>query len=331
MKLRKCIPLLLACILSLNLISCAADSSSASTVFNASQNAKSEMSAAADYEFGVEMEEAWDEPDSESAKANDLSERKIIRTANLRYETTEYDKFLPSLSACIASYGGYLESSETYGGGIYSSYYSTRSASVTARIPTDRYDAFMAAAGDLGAVTYRSESQNDVTMSYVDTESHIRALETEYDTLLEILEKAESLEDVILLQSRISEVNYQLDSYKSQIRKYDDLISYCTVHINIDEVWRESTPNGKTLTFGERISVGLKENIRDIGEGFSDFTVWFVTSLPYLVIWAVIIVLIVLVIRLIVGKSKKKREQKVVEAYLRSQNDENQRKDKENS
>ena len=186
----------------------------------------------------------------------------------------------------------------------------------------DRDGALMESVCGLGAVTHRSESREDVTMGYVDTESRIRALETEYQTLLDILDKAESLDDVILLQSRISEINYELDSYKSQLRKYDDLISYCTVYISVSEVWRESTPNEKTLTFGEKIAVGLRENLADIGEDFSDFAVWFVTSLPYLLIWAIIIAAVVLIVRAIVRRYKKKKEKKLIEAYLRSQKNE---------
>ena len=132
------------------------------------------------------------------------------------------------------------------------------------------------------------------------------------------------------MQSRISEVNYQLDSYKSQIRKYDDLISYCTVTIDVNEVYRQTTPNEHRLTFGEKISVGLRENLLDIGEGFSDFAVWFVTSLPYILLWGAIIVLAVWIIRKIVIRHKKKKEKKLIEAYYRSHPNENKNEDQKN-
>jgi hypothetical protein len=261
--------------------------------------------------------------DSLNAGQNDLSARKIIMTASVQFETTAYDEFMSEMNACVARFGGYAESTETHGGGVWSSAAYNRSADLTIRVPADRYDEFMSAVSGLGALTYRSESREDVTMSYVDIESHIRALETEYDALLEILSKAESLDDVILLQSRISELNYQMDSYKSQLRKYDDLISYCTVHIYVNEVWRESVPNARTITFGERIVLGLKDNLKDIGEGFENFAVWFVTSLPYLLIWAVVIAAAVLIIRAIVKRHKKKKEQKLIDAYIRSRENEN--------
>ena len=274
----------------------------------------------------AEAPAAYD-PSSEKVEAsNDLASRKIIKNADLSFETTAYDEFLASLTACVGQFGGYTEASETYGGGVYSSYRSSRSAYVTLRIPADRYDGFMETVCGLGAVTHRSESTEDVTMSYTDTESRVRALETEYQTLLDILAKAESLEDVILLQSRISDVNYQLDSYKSQLRKYDDLISYCTVYVDVSEVRRESTQSEYTMTFGERIVSGLRENLLDIGEDASDFAVWFVTSLPYLLIWAVVIAAVVLIVRAIFRSHRKKKEKRQLEAYLRSQSNEKDEK-----
>lgn len=264
---------------------------------------------------------------SDSIK-NDLSSRKIIKNATLSFETKTYDEFMNLLEQCITGIGGYIESQEAYSGGIYSSR-NIRNSNIIARIPADNYNRFMNDVCNIGTVTYRSESSSDVTMSYVDTESRIKSLETEYNALLEILDKATSLDDVIMLQSRISEVTYQLESYKSQIRKYDDLISYCTVNIDVSEVWRE-TQNVEVMSFGERIVSGLQDTFYDISEDLTDFSVWLITSLPYIVIWCVVILVMIFVIRRISAsikeKHKKKKEQKLIEQYYKQTN-ENQKND----
>ena len=250
----------------------------------------------------IEAEEAMDE----SGAANDLNERKIIKTANLEYESKTYDEFLANLEKTIAQSGGYISNQSARGGGEYA-YNPQRYANLTVRIPAANYDRFMEQAAALGSLTYKSESSEDVTMSYVDTESHIRALETEYDALLTILEKADNLNDVIQLQARITEVNYQLDTYKAQLRKYDDLIAYCTVHISVSEVYRE-VKNVEKLTFGERIVTALENTFYNISDDAQDFTVDFIAALPYLLIWAVIIGIAVLMLRVIWRKLKRKHE-----------------------
>ena len=240
-----------------------------------------------------------------TAGVNDLAERKIIKNATVRYETKTYDEFFTGLTECIRKYGAYVESEESYGGSLYD-YYSTRCAYLTVRVPLATYDAFMSEACSIGTVTYKSENSTDVTMAYVDTESRITSLETEYDALLAILEKASKLEDVISLQSRISEVTYELETYKAQLRKYDDLISYCTVSIDVTEV-EKVTQNISEMTFGEKIRTGLTETFENIGSDASDFAVWFVTSLPYFLIWGVFLAAVIAVLYLLIVRCRKRR------------------------
>lgn len=257
---------------------------------------------------------------AEPPASNDLSERKIIKNASVRYETKTYDDFMNALTACIRRYGAYIESQESYGGSPYDTY-STRSAYLTVRVPLESYDTFMQEAGTIGSITYKSETATDVTMAYVDTESRIKSLRTEYDALLAILEKATKLEDVISLQSRISEVTYQLELHESQLRKYDDLIAYCTVHIDVAEV-EKVTPNVHEMTFGEKIRTGLSETFEDIGRDASDFAVWFVTSLPYFVIWGVLITAVLLLVRLRIVRRRKRTERNRNEWKLQNTTDE---------
>ena len=291
-----------------------------------------ETSAAADYAYtngstgGMSKSEIYYDapmeaaPETESVQMksgeNDLTQRKIIKTANLEYETKTYDEFMESLNREITTCGGYIASQSARGGGEYSAM-TQRYSYMTVRIPASGYDRFMEKAAQMGSLLYKSENSEDVTMNYVDTESHIRALETEYEALLTILEKAGDLNDVIKLQSRITEVNYQLDTYKSQLRKYDDLIAYCTVHITVNEVFRESPKNVEVLTFGERIAAAMEDTFLDIADDAQDFTVDFLAALPYLMIWAVILAAAVLILRVILKKIRRRYEIRRLEQLCR--------------
>ena len=315
---------LLSLVMTISLTACSSAGTYSKSSTFASDDVKYDTAAAPSYYGNGFSEEnvAYDTLSSENAAENDLSERKIIKTASLSYQTQAYDDFMDSMSRCVTSYGGYIESSEFYGNSMYSSR-SNRSAYLTVRIPAENYEKFMADAGNLGTLTRKSESQNDVTMSYVDVESHIKAFETERDSLMLLMEKSESLSDVIALQSRLTEVNYQLDSYKSQLRKYDNLISYCTVNIDVDEVVREVVAESD-MTFGERIASGLEESFVNIGEGAVDFAVWFLTSLPYIIIAALFVIAVVLIIKLIKSRKRaKKLSAKQVKEYVRQINEDN--------
>ena len=114
--------------------------------------------------------------------------RKLIKNVTIRLETKEFDAFNAELNARIAAFGGYVQSSSVDGGGYYSKN-NRRYATVTARIPAENLDIFISGVSEIANVTSKSENTNDVTLSYYDMESHVKALRSEYDTLFGILEK----------------------------------------------------------------------------------------------------------------------------------------------
>ena len=109
------------------------------------------------------------------------------------------------------------------------------------------------------------------------------------------MKKAESVEDLITIESRMSEVRYELESIESQLRTYDNQVDYSTVNIDVHEVVEYTAP--KKGTVGERIAEGLKENLADIGIFLEDATVWFVTNIPTFLLLAVFAIIIILIIK----------------------------------
>ena len=82
--------------------------------------------------------------------------------------------------------------------------------------------------------------------------------EEEQERLLSLLEQAETMEEIIALESRLTEVRYQLESMESQLRTMDNQVSYSTVYLSIEEV-EHFTPPAEKGTW-ERISTGFSEN-----------------------------------------------------------------------
>lgn len=233
-----------------------------------------------------------------------LDSRKLIKTVNLDLETKEFDAMLSTVEERVASLGGYMESLQTRNGSRYTDYRSNRFASGTARIPKDRLDDFLNAVSEVGNVTNRSESVEDVTLAYVDMESRRNTLKTEQERLLALLETAGSLEDIIILEDRLSDVRYQLESMESQLRTYDNKVDFATVYLNISEV-KELTPVEK-LSTGERISNGFMNNLKKVGNGLVEFFIWFVCCLPYFAVIGIVIGLFVGFIKFLIWRGRRK-------------------------
>lgn len=240
---------------------------------------------------------------SEAPRVADVN-RKLIKTVNLQVETEAFDELLVAVGNRTEGLGGYIEESYTYNG---SQYYGrgTRNASMTIRIPVEKLEEFLSDISEASNVISRNDSVTDVTLQYVDMESHKKALVAEQDRLLELLELAENVEDIISIESRLSEVRYQIESMESQLRTMDNQVSYSTIYLSIEEV-KQYTPVAEQ-SIGEKIVTGFQRSLVDVGNGFVNFGVGVLINLPYIVVWAVILIVIGLIVRMIIKRRHRKK------------------------
>ena len=274
---------------------------------------------AASYEY--EVAEAAEEPVSEESYVQEgagqdvvapETSRKLIKTVNILAETEDFDTLVPGLQKQVEALGGYIEYISVYD--VHSYYVEDqqvkqRCANVTARVPKEKLDGFLAQVGEQTNITSRSENVEDVTLQYVDLESHKKALVTEQERLLALMEKAETVEDIIAIEGRLSEVRYQLESMESQLRTYDNRIDYSTVELSITEVRKYSPPQEATVW--QRIQSGFMKSLDDIGFGIRDFAIRFVIDIPYIVLWLAVIAVAVIVVRILWKVWKKRRAKRV--------------------
>ena len=237
--------------------------------------------------------------------------RKLIRRMDIGVETQSFDELLSQIDAKVAELGGYIESSNTYGSSY--GYEGNRSANYTVRVPADKMDEMVTMVSENANVTRKSESTDDVTLSYVDTKSRKEALEVEQERLMALMEKAESVDAIIALETRLTEVRYQIQSMESQLRTYDNQVDYATITLSVEEVTIYTPDTQEPKSDLQRMTDGFVTSVKRVLQGIKNFLIDLVIALPYLLIWAVVIAAIVLVIRVIVKKSKKKRERKLAE------------------
>lgn len=282
--------------------------------------ASTTQSAPADiaYEYenqAVMEEDIYDEGGNASAEILDenpntsnTSNRKLIKNVDLSVETENYDALLGNLSKKVTELGGYIEYQYEYNGRIYSEYNENRNANWEIRIPVQRLDEFIVLVGDESNITNKTERITDVTLQYVDLESHKTALLTEQKRLLELLEQAENVEDLITVEQRLSEVRYELEYMESQLRLLDNKIDYSTVNLSIQEVKREIRVEENSVW--DRIRNGFVGTIYDIGDGIEDGFISFVINIPYIVIWLVVVIVLVFIFRKVIRLMKKRKMKK---------------------
>lgn len=256
---------------------------------------------------------------------------KLIWRANLEMETLDFNAAVEAMNHSVAEFGGYVESSYVEGGERLSGRTQNRYGNYTIRIPASKLDDFLNQMGSIGNVISRSKSSENITLEYADNEARKATLELEEKKLMELLGQATILEDIITLESRLSEVHYRLDGYASTLRKYDDLVDYSTVSIYINEVQKMTETKVETLP--QRISAAFSDSLYELEVFAGDLVVFLIGRSPILLIWAVVIVILVIIIRTLLKrrKNKPRKERKIpaVPTYAQPKSEENTENKKE--
>ena len=198
---------------------------------------------------------------------------KLIRRAEISIQTEQFDQSKAALDQLVAECNGYFENSSEYGGSRRD-INASRRGEYTVRVPAEKYDQFLSSTGELGYVTSKNESSEDVGERYYDTEARLKTQRTKQERLLALLEKAETMEDIITLENALSDVEYQIEQYSSELNRYDALVGFSTFNIYLNEVGRVTQEVGETASLGQRMAAGFQASVRGLGEGFQNLLIW---------------------------------------------------------
>lgn len=217
---------------------------------------------------------------------------KMIYRGSLELQTTEFERSDTEIKALTRRLGGYFEEQSTRNrSGGY------RSASYTVRVPAERFEEFLGQAGDICTVVYQTQSADDVSEYYYDMESRLETAKIKLDRLQALLARAEVMEDIITLESAISETEYQIERLSGEKRHYDSLIGYSTINVALDEVYRVAEPETAPLTFGQRIGAAFREGLRNFGGAMENLAEWLAYSWLTLLVIVLIVLMAVKLIR----------------------------------
>lgn len=328
-KIRILAILLAVALLALSLTACASGKSaqyadSADSVMTT--ETASAPAAEAPMEESVEAQEAKADGSAFSTTANDVTEdaapeadvadaaSKIIYSANLQAQTTDFDAAIAALDKQITAFGGFIERSDISGDTQYNNDGTTtvvnRWADYTIRVPAAKFEEFLRQTEGLGNVTSVSRYAENVTSQYTDYEARLSSLRTQEERLLAMLEKSEDVESLIALEQRLSDVRYELESIERNLRNLDLQISYSTVNLYLEEVEIYTPTVSVQRTFSEKLSDAFSDGWTGFVRGLQYFCLGLASSLPGLVLFVLIVLAIFFIVRKILRTVKQRRAAK---------------------
>lgn len=319
--MKKIISIILAVILTLSLCACGKSASQAakSEGYYPEPAAESYAAAAtADYDMSyAEYEEAAMEApaaayggfaaDNSAAdvkvqenETSAINPDKIIYSANAQLETTEFDVTIQKLAELIEACGGFVESSSVNGANYYSQshgYTVNRSANYTIRIPSAVFSSVMGSLPTLGNVPYTNTYTENISAQYYDVQARLEAYKTQEKRLLEMMEIAGTVEDVITIEDRLTEIRYEIESMQSKLNNWDRKVSYSTLYLDVIEVEEYTPGTTEKVSYLEKLSAAVKRGLKGVADFFADFLLWLLEALPTLIILGILAWILIAVIK----------------------------------
>lgn len=207
------------------------------------------------------------------------TDRKLVRTADLTIRTNAFDDSVSHVQKQLDQMGGYIENLYQYGENV-------RRLSLSMRVPSEKLDEFLASLEGAGRVTDRSESTTDMTVQYTDNQARLETLYQKRDRLNELLLKAETVPDLIEIESAIADTQYQIDSYETSQRSIDRQVDMSAVSLTLME--QEQTVVNQELTLAERIRAGFENSVHWLID-FGRYVIVFVVMIsPVIAVAAVV-------------------------------------------
>lgn len=235
-------------------------------------------------------------------------ERLIIRNGNISVQaedTRAAQEKIEGMVARMASEGAFVVSREEYGGSDVRSPY----ISMNIRVPVGRFDEamdFIAGLAAAGTTPTRNESGQDVTAEYVDLEARLESLEAARQRLLEIMQNAQTTEDLLMAEQQLTQREAEIESIKGRMQYLSQSAQLSSIYIEL-QPYILSQPVDTRWRPAETLREALEALVRG-SRGFADFMIFFIIAvLPWLVLFGLVIYGIVRFVlwRVRVGREKR--------------------------
>lgn len=235
--------------------------------------------------------------------ANPVREEKLVYTASVTLESEDFEAASDALHQKIASLGGIIVSENAYN--LNKKGYGGRSMDMTVRIPQENYETFLAGLSDICNVAAVNRYVDNLTERYYDNENRLKSYRIQEERLFAMLEKAESVTEMLEIESRLCDVQYQIEALTNTQRTIDNDVRYSTFNLTLAEVKKFTTPEPET--FGDKFKEAVGGSLESFGVFSENLLFFFIYVLPYLLCVAVVVVIVVVLVK-VANKKKCKKE-----------------------
>jgi predicted nucleic acid-binding Zn-ribbon protein len=153
-------------------------------------------------------------------------------------------------------------------------------------------------------MTSISESGEDVSEQYTDTEARLQTQRNKMERLQALLAQADAVEDLLAIETEIANTQYQIDSLTGALQGYDSRINYSAVTIDLAEESMTPSEGSRQRSLWERITDAVRDAFAGMVMFLEDMVVLLAIVLPYIALLAVLATIVAIIVKLVRRKQK---------------------------
>ena len=230
----------------------------------------------------------------------------LIHTAWLHVITVDFDDSVATLMAQMNQAGGFIENSSIEGAADSGP---NRWANFVIRVPAGNYQGLLNNIEEIGRITSISTDVTNVSASFADIDSRLTSLRTQEGRILDLIETAESMEDLILLETNLAEVIRQIEVLTTDRGNLQTQVDLSTITVSLQEVndLEEAQVGFVATMTTPNAGLILMNSLRSMGNFFVVLFMILLAVLPWAILVGGILLIILKVIRPRVRASRAKR------------------------
>ncbi|WP_366924526.1 DUF4349 domain-containing protein [Metallumcola ferriviriculae] len=221
-------------------------------------------------------------------------ERKVVRRASFTLEVKDVPGAEQSLRQSVEKFGGYVESAN-----MQKQTEDRYFANLTLRVPQDSFNQMLDDIKKLGEVRDTSFNGDDVTRQYYDTQARLKVMREEEESLLEVLDKASKIEDIMQVRRELSRVRQEIESLDSQLKNLSQMADLATINVSLRT---EDVPKNTISTTGmggvwSRTMQAFVLSTNRLIRGLGETLIGVGALLPILILLAALILFVAAIVR----------------------------------
>ena len=218
-------------------------------------------------------------------------EQKKIKRGNISIEVEDISKSYEEIKSLVVSNEGYIHSMLEYSTSRDSS------ISMVVKVKAANFEVLYDKVKEVGKVKEANMSSEDVTREYIDTKARIETLKVQEESLLNILSRADKVDDLLMVETELQRVREKIESSQGNLNYLENSINYSDLSISIS-MSKIPEKISEDMSIIEEIVFHIKDGLGYWGN--------VLLNIIYITLWNLPLILVIVVVFIVLKKNKSK-------------------------